>query len=305
MDLELFFDGIRQDPFKGRMSAAQVDGTKAILEACERHGVTDTDHVANILANVKRETGGHMLGVKETVMPSHKDKNPSDAEVIARLDRAFAAGKLKGVRTPYWRDGAFGRGPIQITHWDNYIKFGKWLGVPLRTQPELALDRNVGADIAVVGMKEGLFRNRSLASYRFPSALDAAPLNNPRRIVNGNDGSDAEVAASHRAFAAALRAAGHGLDAGATVPKPEAKPKPKPVPPIPEVIAAEPDPAAVPDKPWWERSPVIRSIAQLGAWLAAGGSALLAVDWKVIAVLSVVGAAVAIYAIRYQTKGVK
>jgi hypothetical protein len=292
MNLDLFFDRIRKAPFRGRLSASQVDGVKAILDACERHGVTDTDEVAHVLAHVLRETGGHMLGIKETVMPSHRDKNPSDATVIARLDKAWADGKLKGVKAPYWRDGAFGRGPIQITHWSNYVKFGKRLGIPLRQKPELALDRDIGADIAVVGMKEGLFRKLKLSDFRFPAALDAPPGRNPRRIVNGNDGSDAEVAASHRAFAAALRAAGHGTGAGRQQPAPSA----------PDDIEAGAEPVTAPDKPWWERSPVIRSIAQLGAWLAAGGSALLAVDWKVIAVLSTVGAAVAIYAIHYQAR---
>jgi hypothetical protein len=304
MNRDLFFDRIRQSVFKGRMSAAQVDGVQAILDACDRHDVTDTDHVAHSLAHVKRETGGYMLGIKETVMPSHRDKNPSDATVIARLDKAWAAGRLKGVKAPYWRDGAFGRGPIQITHWPNYVKFGKRLGVPLRQKPELALDRNIGADIAVVGMKEGLFRNRKLSDYRFPEALDAPPERNPRRIVNGRDGSDAEVAASHRAFAAALRAAGHGA-AEKRRQSQEAPPWNPPVVPYVDDHADDPPkPAPEPGKPWWERSPIIRSLTQLGAWIAAGGSALLAADWKVIAVLSIVGAAVAIYAIRYQTRAV-
>jgi len=86
--------------------------------------------------------------------------------------------------------------------------------------------------------------------------------------------------------------------------KPVAKPTPTPAPKPPVVVApddpgVEPQPA---EKPWWEKSPVLRSVAQLGAWVAAGGSAILSADWKVIAVLAVVGGAVAIYAIRYQTR---
>ena len=52
-------------------------------------------------------------------------------------------------RDPRGRDGAFGRGPIQLTHRPSYDKFGKKLGVPLRQKPELALDPQIGADIAV------------------------------------------------------------------------------------------------------------------------------------------------------------
>ncbi len=215
MNRKAFFDLAKASLFGGRLTVQQVDGMDAILDACERHGVTDIDHVAHVLAHVRRETGGYMLGIKETVMPHHADKNPSDATVIARLDNAWAKGALGKVSRPYWRDGAFGRGPIQITHWGNYEKFGKRLGVPLRTNPSLALDPKIGADIAVVGMKEGLFRKVKLSDFKFPEALRAPPDKNPRRIVNGKDGSDQEVAASHRLFVSALRGAGYGEIAAA------------------------------------------------------------------------------------------
>lgn len=153
-----------------------------------------------------------MLGVKETVYASHKDKNPSDATVIARLDPAFKKGQLPWVKTPYWREGWFGRGPVQITHRDNYLNFEKRLGVPLTANPSLALDPKIGASIAVVGMAEGLFTGRKLADYSFPAALDAPAKSNPRRIINGPDGTDATVAKAHRAFHAALLAAGGSAD---------------------------------------------------------------------------------------------
>lgn len=204
----VFFSEVRKFFPSSRLSQAQVDGIEAILASAKKNNVKLTHHVAQILAQVYRETGSYMSPIKETVMPSAKNKNPSDATVIARLNKAWADGKLKGVKTPYWRDGAFGRGPIQITHWDNYVKFGKALGVPLRENPSLALDGAIGADIAVIGMRDGMFRNKKLSDYSFPSALDAKPANHPRRIVNGNDGSDAEVSTKHRQFYTALVTAG-------------------------------------------------------------------------------------------------
>jgi hypothetical protein len=62
-------------------------------------------HMANVLAQVRRETGGIMAPIKETVMSSHEDRNPSDSVVVGRLDRAYAAGLLPWVTTPYWRTG--------------------------------------------------------------------------------------------------------------------------------------------------------------------------------------------------------
>ncbi len=228
MDRAKFFAGLRSRDsgvFGTSLSQAQVDGTEAILDACIRHNVTDPHHVANVLAQVYHETGAHMLGIKETVMPGHKDKNPSDAVVKSRLETAWKAGKLPWVKTPYWRDGAFGRGPIMLTHWSNYEKFAKRLGVPLRQKPELALDPKIGADIAVVGMSEGMFTGRKLSDYQFPAALDAIPASNPRRIVNGHDGTDARVAGYHRALYRALMAGGFGQSA-VVIHRPPADPQP-------------------------------------------------------------------------------
>ena len=204
---KVFFDSIRKSVFGGRMNQGQVEGIQSLLDSAIRNKVTNPHHVANILAQVTRETGKIMLPIKETVYASSKDKNPSDATVIKRLDTAFAKGQLKGVKTPYWRNGGFGRGQIQLSHLTpggNYDKFGKLLKLPLMTNPSLALDPVVSADVAVIGMRDGIFRTKKLADYNFPKDLDNPQATNPRRIVNGNDGSDAEVAKYHRAYYAAL-----------------------------------------------------------------------------------------------------
>ena len=249
MNRAAFFDAVRATLFFGTLTQAQVQGCEAILDACARYGVTDSHHVAHILAHVFHETGRYMLPIKETVMPSHKDKNPSDAEVIRRLDRAFAAGQLSWVRTPYWRNGWFGRGQLQITHLENYEKMGKRLGVDLVKNRDLALDRNISASIAVVGMAEGRFTGKKLSDYSFPAALDAGLdakadpdgwRRHPRRIVNGRDGTDAQIAQYHRAFHAGVVAMGG-------VSKPAQPPKPAPAPSAPP--SAPPPPTGSPVNP--------------------------------------------------------
>jgi len=196
MNREAFFAKIRT-AFGGTLSQPQVDGMNALLDAGKD---LPLHHMANVLAQVRRETGGYMSPIKETVMPHHKNKNPSDAEVIRRLNVAYKAGKLPWVKTPYWQGGWFGRGPIQITHEANYAKFG--------LTKEGALDPAKGAAAAVRGMRDGMFTGRKLSDYDFPAALDNPPKTNPRRIVNGPDGSDKDVAGFHREFAAALQASG-------------------------------------------------------------------------------------------------
>lgn len=199
MDRKLFFAKLRPY-FSGRLSARQVSGIESLLDTGKSLPI---HHMANVLANVRRETGGGMFPVKETVLPSHKDQNPSDNEVQDRLDAAWRSGNLKGVKTPYWRGvpSWFGRGQLQVTHQRNYAKFGI-------TNPHDALELDVSAMIAVKGMREGVFTGKKLADFDFPAALDLPPPINPRRIVNGQDGSDAEVAKFHRQFAKALQAAG-------------------------------------------------------------------------------------------------
>ncbi|MBD9544236.1 hypothetical protein IB276_32855 [Ensifer sp. ENS04] len=212
LDRAAFFAALRKDNsgvFSRRLSKAQVQGIEALLDSADRHAVYDMDHVAHILAEVYHETGTYMLGIKETVMPSHTDKRPSDATVKARLEKAWKAGNLPWVTTPYWRDGGFGRGPIQLTHWSNYEKVGAALGLNLRQDPDLALDPKVGADIVVVGLSKGLFTGKKLSDYEFPRDLKAISKWHPRRMVNGVDGTDDEIARYHGSFYQALMAGGY------------------------------------------------------------------------------------------------
>lgn len=210
-DRDAFYSELRKARtklFGTRLSQANVDGVNAILDSCLRNGVKDVNHVANILAQVYHETGGYMSPIKETVYASHKNKNPSDSTVKKRLENAFATGKMPGVKSPYWRAGYFGRGQIQITHKSNYDRLGKRIGVDLANNPSLALELPTSADIAVIGMSEGIFTGKKLSDFVFPSCLYETPSHHPRRIVNGNDGTDATIREHHIEFASAL------LDAG-------------------------------------------------------------------------------------------
>ena len=232
MNKAAFYTHLRKrgGPFGTSMSQRQVDGIEAILD--EGAGLP-LSHLANVLAQVHRETGAGMYPVKETVYSWSSDKNPSDATVIARLNRAFAKGQLTWVSKPYWRSGYFGRGQIQITHEDNYQKMSETVGVDLVKNPSAALDLSTSARIAVRGMRDGSFTERSLEEYN-GTKYDHAGA---RAIVNGDknkrDKGSLEtigqtITKNGIKFEEALVAAGYKLKVS----------KPTPTPPTPQSIWA-------------------------------------------------------------------
>lgn len=180
IDAKEFFDGWRAT--FGKMTLGEVDGLNCLLAEMEGREWGDLRWWAYVLATAFHETGGMMQPIKETVAASHKNKNPSDATVIARLNRAWHAGKLTWVQQPYWLGGWFGRGFVQLTHERNYEKLGQALGTDLAGNPDLALDPAIAAAIICEGMERGLFTGRSLPQF-FSDKVDDP--RNARKIVNG------------------------------------------------------------------------------------------------------------------------
>lgn len=206
--------------FGTSLSRRQVEGVEAILDEGEKRG-TSLFHLAAILAEAYHETGGQMQPVKETVYASSKDRNPSDAIVIQRLDTAFAKGKLPWVSKPYWRDGWFGRGLIQLTHKANYDKFG--------VTKQSALDLKTSVRVMFDGMEKGLFTGKKLADYgqivtKTPLVM-AYRYYGSRAIVNGDTAVNGKHIETYgKAFEAALKTAGYSTGA-----KPVSEAKPAPV----------------------------------------------------------------------------
>ncbi len=178
-----FFDYVRGHLFDGSLKQAQVDGLTAILDKWEGEMADADDRwLAYMLATAHHETGRTMQPVRETFART-------DDRAIAILERAFRAGRLPWVSTPYWRKDAdgkswLGRGLVQLTHKANYVKMARATGLDLVGRPDLAMDLKTAVDILFYGMIHGSFTGRKLSDY---FADRKQEWENARRIINGED----------------------------------------------------------------------------------------------------------------------
>ena len=205
IDRDNFFARIRIAPFGGAMTQSQVEGCNAILDEWERRKLTDMRWLAYMLATTFHETAAAMQPVIETRQPGEA-KNPSVDTAIARLERAWANGKMPWVKYAYWRKDArglswLGRGLPQVTHEDNY----KWAeietGIKFTKNPDLMLEMRNAIPVMFIGMLRGKFTGRRLSDYF--SANENDPVN-ARRIINGTE-SAAKVAGHYADFLRALK----------------------------------------------------------------------------------------------------
>lgn len=183
IDKKTFYDSVRGWLFNGNMSKSQVEGLENLLDVW----FTDYHHrfeksvslrmLAYMLATAYHETSRTMQPVRETLATT-------DKQAIDRLDRAWARGKLGSVRTPYWRDGFFGRGYVQLTHRRNYEKASAKLKVDFVSNPSLAMDRTYAAHILFRGSIEGWFTSLRLSDYIKPTTTSYVSA---RAIINGRD----------------------------------------------------------------------------------------------------------------------
>lgn len=221
IDRAAFFDAVRRQPFAGHLTASQVSGMEAILDACPPE--LGVDKSAYCLATTFHETARTMQPVEE-----------------------YGRGKGKA----YGPTGFWGRGLVQLTWQANYAKATKELrarGIlkadeDLVKTPALALRPDVAAAILFYGMIDGWFTGKALADYFGPGRADPVGA---RRIINGTD-CDKLIAGYHAQFRVALLA---------SVKIPDPAPPPKVADPLaqmtggvssPPKISSPPKPASQP-----------------------------------------------------------
>ncbi|MBK6860982.1 MAG: hypothetical protein IPK91_02725 [Saprospiraceae bacterium] len=168
--VKLFLDSLTKS--FGPLNEAQAKSVAQIVLSFLNYGDRDLRKLAYILATAWHES--KLLLVKEK--------------------RCAVGTNCYKLQEAYWYSNYYGRGFVQLTHEDNYKRIGNALGVPLASNPDLALDRVVSADILVRGMMEGLFTGVALSRYIYGAFVDYF---NARKVVNRID--QAELIAGYTA----------------------------------------------------------------------------------------------------------
>lgn len=185
IDRGAFFFSVRSSLFRGKLANTQVAGMDAILDQWEYYGLPDVRWLAYMMATPYWETDRTMQPIRE-----------------------YGRGKGRKYGVPDPRTGQiyYGRGFVQLTWYDNYLKMGKLLGIAdLVTNPDRALELPIATEIMFEGMTTGKsfkgdFTEKHLALYFNKTTDDPV---NARRIINGTDKAK-EIAAIHGKFLAAL-----------------------------------------------------------------------------------------------------
>ncbi|WP_049974441.1 glycoside hydrolase family 19 protein [Azospirillum sp. B4] len=175
------------------------EGVSALRAAAAEADVTDKSQIAYILGTCWHETGGRMEPVREAF-------GANDDEVARRLDRAFENGQITN---RYWDKAPngqryYGRGYIQLTFAGNYSKVGRALGVgdDFVDNPDLVMEPATSAKIAVIGMRDGLFRPGNRLSG-FDLRTDEG-RREARAIVNSRGDRATEIAEYAKRFLSCL-----------------------------------------------------------------------------------------------------
>lgn len=157
-----------------------------IIKTCKDHGLL-RNQAAYVLATTEWETARTFQPVKEAYWVKNAE-----------------AWRKKNLRYWPW----YGRGFVQLTWEENYIRAGKALGLDLTTNPDKVMEPVVSAEILVRGMKEGWFTGKKLSDY---ITLKQSDFLNARRIVNAMDKAS-DIAALARKYDKELLESGYGVE---------------------------------------------------------------------------------------------
>lgn len=183
MNSSAFFFSIRGTLFGGKLRQGTVDTVNAILTECNKRNVHDYRHVAYILATAYHES--YNARYNPDWKPVREGFTNSDKGAIDHITNLFQQGRIKrNYALPVNGLSYYGRGWVQVTHYDNYRRLSDIYNIDLLNSPDKALERPVAATLLVDGMKEGWYTGHNLYDYITSQNTDFIGA---RRVINGQD----------------------------------------------------------------------------------------------------------------------
>ena len=133
MNRQIFYQKAKVKLFPS-LRQSTLNGINAIVDEWEKQGISDNRQLAYILATVYHECARKMQPIEEF----GKGKG-----------KAYGS-KIKSSRKHYSTPNKlyYGRGFVQLTWYENYVKAGKKLGIDLLNTPELALELSTASTIS-------------------------------------------------------------------------------------------------------------------------------------------------------------
>lgn len=166
INIQVLFDQLRNSLFGGRISQVQVRSLEAILNVAAQRGVENIDMISYMIATAWHES--RLAPVREGFAKSD--------EAARRIVKQRRYGKPVNGHVYY------GRGFVQLTWYENYLKWG------IADNPDKALEPAFAAKVLVDGMLDGTF-NKGGTGPGLAHYLDRPnpDWKNARRTVNITD----------------------------------------------------------------------------------------------------------------------
>lgn len=196
MNLKTFYDKIRTTI---PLTSTNVSGFDFIISEGANRKVP-LPFLAYVLATVYHETAATMQPIREY---------------------GKGKGRKYGVPVGPYKKVYYGRGYVQLTWEDNYIKASKKLGVDFHKNPDLVMEPEYAVAILFEGMTDGWFTGKDLDDYidliDESDDEDLQEFINARRIVNGTDKAKL-IGGYALVFEKALRASGYDSEGKVVIP---------------------------------------------------------------------------------------
>lgn len=193
---DFFFKQVRLTLFGGSLRQSQVDGLAGILDEWEaKYASRDDRWLAYALATAHHETDRTMQPIHEYGGKEYLRRN---YDVTGR-----DPGRARRMGNTRPGDGVAycGKGYVQLTWKNNYIRAGNEIGYPgLVDHPDDAMKPEYARRIMLLGMMEGWFTSKKLADYFHDSVANWVQA---RRIINGTDKANL-IASYGEAYYAAI-----------------------------------------------------------------------------------------------------